>query len=226
MLPIIVRPRDLTSLNSCSTSRCQRRATRSSCSSASSVCARRPATNHCGRRARMLVVFRATFGRRAAQELAQTDRADDTRPSGQVPLHRADRLSCRAMERLPIRRHIVRSGVETKLTRQLLQLGLRSRLRRGRSHAGWRSGLWLDAQRRGQPLVLEPGASRLAGIVPLTSQVLGGFIGFALYPIQERIYQRRLAANGGKSVPEARIISSLVLCWLMPIGCVGQQQRN
>ena len=62
-----------------------------------------------------------------------------------------------------------------------------------------------------------------SGVVNLTfySLVAGGLIGFALFPIQERLYQRRLAANGGKSVPEARIITALFLCWLMPIGCAA-----
>ena len=54
--------------------------------------------------------------------------------------------------------------------------------------------------------------------------VLGGLLGLAIYPLQERVYQRRLAANGGKSVPEARIVSALYLCWLMPIGCVGHRR--
>lgn len=42
--------------------------------------------------------------------------------------------------------------------------------------------------------------------------------GFALQPLQERFYHRRIAANGGKSDPEARWGSSLYGVFLIPMG--------
>ncbi|CAD6582632.1 MAG: hypothetical protein CYPHOPRED_002084 [Cyphobasidiales sp. Tagirdzhanova-0007] len=57
-----------------------------------------------------------------------------------------------------------------------------------------------------------------SGIVNLTflAFVIGALIGFALQPLQERIYHRGVAQRG--KWPEGRWASSLVGVWLMPIG--------
>jgi hypothetical protein len=48
--------------------------------------------------------------------------------------------------------------------------------------------------------------------------VVGAVFACSLIFIQERYYQRALAAAGGKSVPEARMYIALFGTWLLPLG--------
>lgn len=70
------------------------------------------------------------------------------------------------------------------------------------------------------PLVFGPGGHNFnTGEVGLTfaGLVIGAIVGGLIYPIQERYYHRAVAANGGKSVPEARMWMARGGAILMPI---------
>lgn len=53
---------------------------------------------------------------------------------------------------------------------------------------------------------------------PYISLAVGTFLGFAFNFIQDRLYQRATAKNGGVPVPEARLYGSLIGSVLLPVG--------
>ncbi|KAI0157711.1 major facilitator superfamily domain-containing protein [Xylariaceae sp. FL1272] len=70
------------------------------------------------------------------------------------------------------------------------------------------------------PLVFGPGGHGFdGGQVGLSflGLTLGPVIAFCFYPLQERYYQSRLAANNGKGVPEARVWMARGGAFLIPI---------